>query len=196
MGSAEGAGSPRLEVRPLTADRWEEFERLFGPRGACGGCWCMWFRLTRREFDAGKGEGNRRAMAELVAAGRVPGILAYDGDEPVGWCSVAPRQEFSRLERSRILAKVDDETVWSVVCLFVPREHRGRGVARRLLEAAVEHVRASEGRIVEGYAVEPKQGRMPDAFAYHGPAAAFLAAGFTEVARRSPTRPIMRRRLD
>ncbi len=196
MSPAEGAASPQFDFHPLTPDRWQDFERLFGPRGACGGCWCMWFRLTRREFDAGKGEGNRRAMAELVAEDRVPGILAYDGEEPVGWCSVAPRQEFPRLERSRILAKVDDEPVWSVVCLFVPREHRGRGIATRLLEAAAEHVRSSGGRIVEGYAIQPKMDRLPDAFAYHGPAAAFVAAGFEEVARRSPTRPIMRRRVD
>lgn len=196
MSSAGGAGSPRLTFHPLTPERWDDFERLFGPNGACAGCWCMWFRLTRKEFDAGKGEGNRRAMADLVAAGRVPGIMAYEGDEPVGWCSVAPREEFSRLERSRTLARLDDEPVWSVVCLFVPRSQRGRGIAASLLEAAAEHVRSRGGRVVEGYAVEPRKGRMADAFAFPGPAAAYLEAGFEEVARRSETRPIMRRRLD
>jgi GNAT superfamily N-acetyltransferase len=181
-----------LEFSPLTAERWPQFERLFGSRGACGGCWCMWFRLTNKDFEAGKGERNRRAIKGIVDQGRVPGILASRGDEALGWCSVAPREEFCRLARSRILRPVDDRQVWSIVCLFVAKEHRGRGVSTALLEAAVDHVSSRGGQIVEGYAVEPKKDRMPDVFAYHGPRAAFEAAGFREVARRSETRPIMR----
>jgi GNAT superfamily N-acetyltransferase len=182
-----------LAFHPLTPDRWHDFVRLFGPRGGAGGCWCMWWRLTQREFEASKGAANRRAMKAIVDAGRVPGILAYADRQPIGWCSVAPREEFPRLERSRVLRRVDARPVWSVVCLLVAKEHRRSGVATRLLRAAVEHVRSRGGRIVEGYAVEPQGGRTPDLFAYHGPAAAYRAAGFKEVARRSPTRPIMRR---
>ena len=198
--SAESSG-PDLQFHPLTAERWRDFTALFGRRGACGGCWCMWWRLSQREFEARKGEKNRRAMHRLVKKGSEPGILAYVGRgakrEAIGWCAVAPRSEYPRLDRSRILKPVDDEPVWSVVCLFVAREWRRRGVSTRLLEAACEHVRARGGRIVEGYAVEPKKkGGMPDVFAFHGPAAAYAAAGFTEAARRSPTRPIMRRLLD
>ena len=182
------------DIHPLSKRRWSDFTRLFGAKGACGGCWCMWWRLSAKEFEDRKGEKNRRAMKRIVDAGRVPGLLAYLDGEPVGWVSVAPREEFPRLERSRILAPVDEKPVWSVVCLFVAREHRRRGIAVRLLEGAVDHVRENGGRIVEGYAVEPEEGkRVPDAFAYHGPAAAYRAAGFREVARRSPTRPIMRR---
>ena len=103
----------------LTPERWTDFEELFGERGAAGGCWCMWWRLTQREFDAQKGEGNRRAMKAIVDSGRVPGVLAYHEGQPVGWCSVAPREEFPRLGRSRILKPVDDEPVWSVVCFFI-----------------------------------------------------------------------------
>jgi len=184
------------EIYPLTKERWTDFTRLFGARGACGGCWCMWWRLSAKEFEERKGERNRRAMKRIVDGGRVPGLLAYIGDEAVGWISVAPREEFPRLERSRILAPVDDKPVWSVVCLFVAKKHRRKGIAVRLLKGAVDYVRARGGRIVEGYAVEPKEGkRMPDAFAYHGPAAAYRAAGFREVARRSPTRPVMRREV-
>ncbi|MBN1825446.1 MAG: GNAT family N-acetyltransferase [Candidatus Eisenbacteria bacterium] len=153
----------------------------------------MWWRLSAKEFEEKKGEGNRRAMKRIVDAGRVPGLLAYRDGEPVGWVSVAPREEFPRLSRSKILAPVDARPVWSVVCLFVAKEHRGRGIAVALLKGAVDYAREKGGRIVEGYAIEPKEGRMPDAFAYHGPAAAYRAAGFREVARRSPTRPIMRR---
>ncbi len=184
-----------LRVSPLTADQWPAFEALFGPRGACAGCWCMWFRLARRDFDAGKGEGNRRAMRSLVDSGAVPGLLAVAGDLPVGWCSTAPREHYPRLARSRILAPVDDLPVWSVVCLFVARSHRRTGVATRLLAAAAEWAGSQGATLIEGYAVEPRSASMPDTFAYHGPAAAFRAAGYREVARPSPSRVVMRRSL-
>ena len=184
-----------LEFRKLTPSRWTDFEDLFGSRGACGGCWCMWWRLTQRAFEAQKGARNRRAMKRLVEAGPAPGILAYHRKEPVGWCAVAPREEFPRLDRSRILRPLDDKPVWSVVCLFVRKDHRRQGVSARLLKAAVDHVRKQGGQIVEGYAVEPKRGKTPDVFAYHGLADAYRAVGFKEVARRSPTRPIMRYRI-
>jgi GNAT superfamily N-acetyltransferase len=180
------------KFQPLTRKRWPDFEELFGPHGATGGCWCMWWRLTNKEFDAQKGERNRRAMKAIVDSDRVPGILAYHEGHAVGWCSVAPREEFPRLERSRLLKPVDDQRVWSVVCFFVAKEYRRRGVAKRLLKAAVEYVRGHGGSILEGYAVEPKEGKMPDLFAYHGPASLYKDVGFKEVTRRSEIRPIMR----
>ncbi|HUV37076.1 MAG TPA: GNAT family N-acetyltransferase [Patescibacteria group bacterium] len=189
--TVQGGDLP-VECHPVTPDRWDDMERLFGPRGACGGCWCMWFRLNKREFDAGKGEGNRRAMRRIVAAGETPGLIAYHRGEPVGWCSVAPREKYVRLCNSRILKPVDDHPVWSVVCFFITRQYRGKGVATALLEAAVRYVKGRGGAMVEGYPVEPRTGRMPDAFMYHGLASSFRRAGFTEVARRSETRPIMR----
>lgn len=192
MTALDQPGGESLEFHTLTRERWADFEELFGERGAAGGCWCMWWRLTKRQFEAQKGEGNRRAMKAIVDAGRVPGILAYHKGQPVGWCSVAPRGEFPRLERSRILEPVDEKPVWSVVCFFVAKPYRRRGVAAGLLRAAVEYVRSRGGRIVEGYAVEPTKGKTPDLFAYHGLAAMFRSAGFKEVARRSETRPIMR----
>jgi len=193
-GKGKGKGTDDLwQVHPLTPSRWPDFEQLFGRHGASGGCWCMWWRETAKEYSANKGEANRRAMKAIVRAGRVPGLIAYCDRQPVGWISVAPREEFPRLERSRILKPVDDQPVWSVVCFFVTGSQRGRGVGKRLLEAAVEHVRKRGGKIVEGYAVEPEGGRTPDLFAYQGPADLFRSAGFKEVARRSKTRPIMRR---
>jgi len=185
----------KLVFSPLTYDRWSDFERLFGARGACGGCWCMWWRLKRSEFELKKGDANRKAMKAIVRSGTVPGILAYDGDEPVGWCSVAPREEFSALARSRILKPVDDKPVWSVVCFFIRKDHRGSGVSTALLRAAVDYVREEGGTTLEGYPVEPKTDRMPDAFAWFWLASSFRRAGFKECARRSETRPIMRYRL-
>lgn len=188
----DAAAKPGLSFHPLTPDRWADFALLFGPRGACAGCWCMFFRESSADFNRRKGAGNRAAMRRLVAQGATPGILAYDGGAPVGWCAVAPREAYSRLERSRVLKRIDDEPVWSIVCFFVARTHRKRGLTVRLLKAAVAFARTQGAEIVEGYPVEPRKGAMPDVFAYTGLASAFRAAGFEEVARRSPVRPIMR----
>lgn len=177
---------------PLTVDRWSGFERLFGPRGACGGCWCMLWRLSRREFESQKGEQNRRAMQALVHSGRVPGLLAYDRDQPVGWCALAPREQYPALARSRILKPVDERPCWSVACLFVHKEYRKRSIATQLLAAAVGYARSHGAAILEGYPVEPKGKDVPPAFAWTGIPKAFQRAGFRECARRSPTRPIMR----
>jgi len=181
-----------LEIHPLTKERWPDFEHLFGERGASGGCWCMWWRLTHSEFERQKGDPNRAAMKAIVESGEVPGILAYLDGVPVGWCSVAPRDRFPRLGRSRILKPIDDAEVWSIVCFFVDKEYRNRGISVALLRAATEYVRQLGGKIVEGYPVEPKKDPMPAVFAYHGLASAFQKAGFVECARRSETRPIMR----
>jgi GNAT superfamily N-acetyltransferase len=191
MPSAPSA--PRqVEFHPVSADRWRDLEALFGPRGACGGCWCMWWRLPRSQFKAQKGEGNKQALKRLIEAGEVAGLLAYADSQPVGWCAVAPRERYRVLERSRILKRVDDEPVWSVVCFFVTKTFRGRGLTAALLRAAVTYAEQQGARIVEGYPVEPTTSRMPDVFAYTGLASAFRQAGFTEVLRRSETRPIMR----
>ncbi len=181
----------KLEFHPLTPERWRDFETLFGERGACGGCWCMWRRLARSQFNRQKGGKNKRAMKRLVDAGEVPGIIAYQNNQPIAWCSVAPRESFSGLERSRVLKPVDGQPVWSIVCFFVAREHRRAGVSVKLLKAAVDFVREQGGRIVEGYPVEPKK-RQADAFVWTGLASAFVKAGFKEVERRSETRPMMR----
>ena len=183
---------PNLEFHPVTPDRWKDFETLFGERGACGGCWCMWWRLKRSDFEKQKGQGNKKAMKKIISSGQVPGILAYSDDIPVAWCSIAPRETFSALERSRILKPVDDKPVWSIVCFFVAKPLRKKGVTIKLLQAAVLYAKEQGARIVEGYPVEPKKGKTADVFAYTGLASAFLKAGFKEVARRSETRPIMR----
>jgi GNAT superfamily N-acetyltransferase len=186
---------PKLAFHPLTSDRWPDLRRLFGRAGACGGCWCMWWRQSQSEFERRKGEKNRRAFKRLVDSGIEPGLLAYLDDEPVGWCAVQAREAFPRLGKSKILKPVDSQPVWSVACLFVAKEHRAGGISIRLLEAAVKHARKHGAKIVEGYPVEPRKGRTADAFAWTGTASAFRKAGFEEVARRSQTRPIMRYHL-
>lgn len=152
----------------------------------------MFWRLPRSEFEKHKGAGNRRALRGIVMSGAEPGVLAYAGGEPVGWCAVAPRADYPALERSRVLAPVDDQPVWSVSCFFVARAYRGQGVSVQLLKAAAEFARQRRAKMLEGYPVESRTGKMPDAFAWTGLAGTFRRAGFSEVARRSKTRPIMR----
>src|SRR6266542_3376237 len=183
---------PSLKFYPATASRWSDLEELFGERGACGGCWCMFWRLPRKEFDTGKGARNKRALKAIVVAGQEPGILAYIGKEPIGWCALAPRETYNALERSRILSPLDDKPVWSISCLFIKKPYRRQGVSAQLLKAAVDFAVKQGATVVEGYPVEPSMDKMPDPFLWHGLPSAFKAAGFKEVLRRSKARPIMR----
>lgn len=180
------------EIVPATPERWGDLERLFGERGACGGCWCMAWRLPRKVFVAQKGEANRRELKKLVVeSGRAPGVIAYVDGEPAGWCSVAPREQFPALGRSKVLRPIDDQPVWSVSCLFVLKPFRRQGLSVQLLRAAVAYARTQGARIVEGYPVDPPKA-LPDVFVWTGLASAFRQAGFTEAARRSNQRPVMR----
>jgi GNAT superfamily N-acetyltransferase len=154
----------------------------------------MWWRLTRADYNRRKGEQNRKAFQRIVKGGEVPGLLAYLGRTPVGWCSVGPRERFPALDRSRVLARVDGEPVWSIVCFFIAREYRRRGMTLRLIGAAADFARRRGARLLEAY---PVQGAGPgrktaDAFAYTGFDSAFRAAGFTEAVRRSPHRAVYR----
>lgn len=185
----------KLIFLPATPARWPDLERLFGERGACGGCWCMAWRLRNIDWVAGKGARNKRAFRKMVKSGGRPGLLAYQGREPIAWCSLAPREQYLSLANSRVLKPVDDQPVWSVSCLFVLKRFRRAGVSSRLLRAAVEFAGKGGARIVEGYPVIPTMEKTPDPFIWTGVPSAFLKAGFREVARRSKTRPIMRRTI-
>lgn len=183
----------RLTFEPVTPARWSDFEALFGAKGACAGCWCMWFRGTRAVYIKNQGAGNKRRMKKIIMGGDTPGIIAYRGAEPVGWCAVAPRETYASLERSKVMGPVDDKPVWSVTCFFIRKEFRRRGVSVRLLDAAARYAASRGARIVEGYPVEARKPDEPDPFMHHGTASAFRRARFKEVARRSPSRPVMRR---
>lgn len=152
----------------------------------------MAWRLPRAQYESGKGAGNRAAFRRRVRSGAPPGVLAYVHSDPIGWCAVAPREEYDYLARSRVLRPVDDHHVWSVSCLFVTKAYRGRGASVQLLRAAVDMAAGAGAEIVEGYPVIPYAERIPDAFAWTGTLSAFRAAGFEEVGRGSPKRPIVR----
>jgi GNAT superfamily N-acetyltransferase len=185
----------RFAVHPLTLQRWGDFEALFGAHGAYGGCWCMWWRSSRREFEERKGEGNRRAMKAIVASGKVPGLLGYLGNEPVGWCAVAPREEFSSLERSPVLKRPDDQPVWSIVCFYVAKGFRGQGIAEALIGGALDYVRNCGGSMVEAYPTPPKETPLAPVSSFMGLPGMFTRSGFVEWARPSSSKRIMRCRL-
>jgi len=183
-------GAFRFE--PVTDELWKDLEELFGERGACGGCWCMAWRKPRREFDRGKGKANRASLRALVKSGPPPGILAYHDGQPVGWCAVAPRNQYVALARSRVLRPLDGVPVWSVSCLFVAKGYRRQGASVALLKAAIDFVKSQGGSVIEGYPVLPKTARVADTFAWTGVLGAFLKAGFREMPRWSENRPIVR----
>jgi len=180
-----------LSFKPLKRNLWTDFEELFGPRGACAGCWCMFWKLRGKAYDEAKGYETRQMHKSIIDSGTVTGLLAYLHGEVVGWVAVEPRSAYTRLEHSRSLKPADDQPVWSVTCFFVAKGFRRKGISVELLKAALEHVRHQGGQIVEGYPVDTEK-ELPEPFIYTGTASAFQQAGFQEVARRSPTRPIFR----
>jgi GNAT superfamily N-acetyltransferase len=187
----------RYEVVPATPDLWPKLERLFGRAGASNGCWCMYWLLGpeyhRRDRTLNRDE--LRASTE----GESPGLLAFatdpaDAEGAVGWVRLTPRSELAWLNRTRYLEAIDDSPVWSVPCFFIARTHRGQGVSDALLVAAVETAQQRGAPAVEGYPVDPAvPGATKNAFTGYLPV--FLRNGFTEVARRRESRPIVRRAL-
>ncbi len=190
----------KLTVAPLTPERWSDLEALFAGKGCsfARSCWCMEYRLSGKGPALAPGQTragvNRAALKGLVDGGRVPGFIGYRGRTPVGWVSLAPREEYARLKRSSVMKAVDEQPVWSVVCFVVPSEHRGQGVAEALLKAAVVHAKKNGARMVEAYPID-KPSRSNDSFMWFGAKSMYDKAGFQEVARRKPQRPIVRLKL-
>ncbi len=185
----------KLDVQPLAPEGWRAFAALFRTNRVTDGCWCMWFREPTSAFRAQEGAGNRDAFRRIVKGGPSPGVIAYLDGRAVGWCAVAPREEYGRLQRSRTLAPVDDTPVWSITCFFIDPACRGQGVAAALIEGAAALAAQHGARVIEADPVDPGGGRIGAEDAYHGVVSMFRAAGFTEAARRSGRRPIMRRSL-
>jgi GNAT superfamily N-acetyltransferase len=187
----------RLTVRDVCASDWPLVERLFGENGACGGCWCMHWRMERgADWEREKGARNRRALRRLVQAGSVHAVLALDGDEPVGWCCLGPREEFPRLQRSRVLRFESPPGTWAVVCFYIPARWRGRGVGRALLAGALAHARAAGAAALEGYPVQDRNDptrRYPATFAFTGVPRLFERVGFRDVTPAGSQRLVYRR---
>lgn len=180
-----------LSFHPLTQKLWRDFEMLFGSHGACGGCWCMFWKLRGKDYSENTGDSARQMQKSIVDSKTVPGLLAYSEGYPVGWIAVEPRIHYPKLVHSRVLKPVDDQEVWSITCFFVEKKHRRKNITVELLKAAIEHVKKNGGQIVEGYPVDVNT-VQPAPFVFTGTASTFRQAGFQEVARNSPSRPIFR----
>ncbi len=195
-----------MEVLPLTPDRLPDLAALFEQGGDPKWCWCAYFRIRGFDFSSGGKTRHRAVMEEAVVETareqRAPGLVAYDGDEAVGWISIGPRADYERLAHSTVLKPVDDEPVWSIVCFVVGRRSRGQGLARTLLDAGITYAREHGATMLEAYPVEVAEGeRVPSANLFRGTLAMFERAGFEVVARRSAPgartpRPIVRRLVD
>jgi len=190
----------KLTIRPVTPERWPDLEAVFNARGCsiARGCWCMCYRRSGARPPLSRGmtraKANRADLKALVDSGRPPGLIAYRGKAPVGWISLGPREEFAKLERSPVMKPVDDKPVWSVICFVVPSEHRREGVAHALLLGAIEFARKRGATLLEAYPVD-KAGRSSDDAMWFGAKSMYDRAGFKEVARRKPTRPVVRRKV-
>ena len=191
--------SETIVYKELNPSRWPAFKELFGARGACGGCWCMWWRVERggKLWEETKGQRAKARMKKLVASGKASGIIAFDGKKPVGWCSFGPRTDFPRIETVKAYRRDDTANVWCINCFFIARSHRGQGVARGLIRAAVETMAKRKVRIIEGYPVtKTHDGKtLAAAFSWTGPLVIFEELGFAEVQRLAATKPLVRLKL-
>jgi GNAT superfamily N-acetyltransferase len=185
-----------IQYRELCPDLWPALVTLFGESGACGGCWCQWWRVERggRLWEETKGERARDRMKEIVTSGKAFGILAFDGEVPVGWCSFGPRSDFPRIETVKAYRRDDTEGVWCINCFFIVRGHRGKGIARGLLGASVEAIHKRGVKTIEAYPVTITHdgNRLPPVFSWTGPLKIFEEMGFKEVQRIVPTKPVVR----
>lgn len=185
-----------LVIRPLTPSRWGDFEAIFNAKGCsvARGCWCMFYRRSGAAppvRGVTRAEANRRAFKKLVDGGTFTGVIAYRGRTPVGWLSFGPRKDFAKLANSPVMKPVDDRPVWSIICFVVPAAYRGQGVARALLKGAIALARRRRVKLLEAYPVD-RRGRGPDDSMWFGAKSMYDACGFEEVARRKPTRPVVR----
>jgi GNAT superfamily N-acetyltransferase len=186
-----------FEVRPLTEQTWADLEELFAlPGGSIvRGCWCIYYRKVGQVgVGQASSSGNKRELHALVGSGVVPGLIGYADGAAVGWISLGPREDYRKLERSRVMKPVDNTPVWSIVCTFVAKAHRGKGYQHKLLAGAVDYARDQGVRTLEAYPVD-KPERSHDDFMFFGSRSLYERAGFHEVVRRSPTRLVMRRGL-
>ena len=185
----------QIEILPASADRFNDVEHALTGGGDGGSCWCQWWMLRAKDFDATTNEERRALLRDDVTASPASGLVVYVDGTPAGWVKVSPRPQQPRLARTRNFQlspePFDDPTVWAITCFVVRREYRRHGLSERLLDAAVDHARTHGARIVEGYPVDTDATRASSNSLFHGALSTFLGAGFVEVARPTPSRPIV-----
>jgi GNAT superfamily N-acetyltransferase len=187
----------QIEVSPATAERWNELESLFGVRGASEDCWCMFWRLRRKDFNQLNGEERKSLLRERTLDNRIPGLLAYVDGQVAGWCSIAPREQYQALEYSRSLKRIDKKPVWSIVCFYINKTYRFHGLMEALIRGAIDYARQHEAKIVEAYPIDMQSlklsgHKLTGDRGYMGIASIFRKAGFVDIGRASETQLIMR----
>jgi GNAT superfamily N-acetyltransferase len=183
----------KITFEPLSEANWFKFVQLFGERGACGNCWCMYYRLNKNDFNEGKADDrNKEAIHQIVKDKKPTGILAFYENQPIAWAAFAPREDFIRLERSRIHKRIDDKPVWSVPCLFIHKDFRGMSVSEMLIKGVIEYARGKNIGIIEAYPAIPTVKKLPDSFLWTGIFKSFERAGFVVADRKSKNRPMVR----
>jgi len=183
----------QLTFEPLTKANWNKFVLLFGNKGACGNCWCMYYRLPKSDYQEGKtDDGNKDAMKELVWENKPTGVLAFYEGQAIAWCAFAPREDFIKLENSRVHKRIDDKAVWSIPCFFIDKNFRRQGVSVELLKGVIKYAREVGIKIIEAYPTTPTQEKLADSFAWIGLYKSFERAGFEIVDRTSQNRPMVR----
>ncbi len=178
--------------QPLTKENWIAFVELFGQHGAYGGCWCMFFRETSKQYKENSGERNKELMHDLVIKENQTGLLAFVDQRAVGWVAVAPRDAYPRINRSRDYKPMDEQPVWAITCFFTAKDFRKKGVTKFLIQQAISHAKIHGAQILEAYPTIPKEDKIPDDEGYTGFYDVFIKTGFKEVIRRSPDSPILR----
>ena len=187
----------QLIFEPLTKTNWNKFTGLFGEKGACGNCWCMYYRLLKSDFLEGKADdGNKRAMMEIVWKGKPAGILGLYEGQAIAWCAFSPREDFIKLEKSRVHRRIDDTMVWSIPCFFIDKNFRRHGVSVELLKGVIRYAEENGIEFIEAYPVIPTQAKLPDSFAWIGLFRSFESAGFEIVDRTSKNRPMVRYHIE
>lgn len=183
----------QLSFEPLEKKNWDKFVQLFGDKGACGNCWCMYYRLGKSAFREGKADdGNKMAMKNIVWANKPAGLLGIYEGRAIAWCAFAPREDFSKLENSRVHKRIDNNIVWSIPCFFIHKDFRRNGVSVELLKGVIQYAKKRRVKIIEAYPAIPTQQKLPDAFAWIGLYKSFERAGFEIVDRTSENRPMVR----
>ena len=182
----------KLKFDSLTSSNWKQFETLMGEKGGCGNCWCMYFRVPYKIFQENKPDGNKKMMKKLVNKGQPQGLIASMNKEPVGWIALAPREDYMKLENSRVFKRIDDKPVWSITCFFIRKEFRHMGLSQQLIKGAVDFAKKKKIKTLEAYPAIPYSEKVPHPFLWVGVLSSFIKNGFTIVQQHSKSRAMVR----
>ncbi len=181
-----------ISYKRLDSKTWDDLVSLFGEKGACGGCWCMYWRQRSSDFSKNKNEPNKKLLRKLVDEKKELGLIFYMNDEPVAWCSVSPREELYRIQNSRTFKPADDKPAWSIVCLFIKKNYRKQGLSVQIIKSVIEYCKTKNVKILEAYPAIPYASKIPDSFAWTGFESAFLKAGFINIPVQTKSKAYMR----